>query len=98
SYIADTQNHRIQKVVLSSLITTVVGNGTPLNSPTTLNYPTSIYVDKNQIIYTADANSYRIRSWTNSLTSTNGTDPTLVGGVCGLWVDSVGKIYAADFS
>ncbi|CAF1407002.1 unnamed protein product, partial [Didymodactylos carnosus] len=98
-YIADTQNHRIQKVVLSSLvITTVVGNGTGLNTPTNLLLPTAVYVDKNQIIYTADLSSYRIRLWTNSFTSTNiaGANSTFIQRVCGLWVDSIGTIYAAD--
>jgi sugar lactone lactonase YvrE len=74
-YIADTENHRIRKVInpgSSGIISTVAGNGQRgyssdgvLATSAQLNYPIGIAVDALGNIYIADAENNRIRKVTN---------------------------------
>jgi sugar lactone lactonase YvrE len=67
-YIADTDNHRIRKVSISGIITTVAGtgnggysgDGVPATS-TKLSLPQGVYVDTSKDIYISDTGNSRIR-------------------------------------
>ena len=69
-YIADTENHRIRKVLVSNgIIITVAGNGTagynggiPFATSTPLDFPTGVSVSTaGDMIYIVDTNNNRIR-------------------------------------
>ncbi len=70
--IADTANHRIRKVDLNGIISTIAGTGMRtegekelkddgLATSATLNYPEGIVVNENGDIFFADRGNYRIR-------------------------------------
>ncbi len=72
-YIADRNNHRIRKVNLSGIISTVAGNGErgfssddSLATDTSLSSPSGVFVDGAGNIYIADASNNRIRKVTPS--------------------------------
>lgn len=85
-YIADTENHRIQKWKpgATSGITVAGGNGnayslnpgTNISNPNQLSFPNDVYVDKNLNIYISAGNDARIQKW--ELNSTTGI--TVAGG------------------
>ncbi len=92
-YIADTQNNRVRRVVIStSIITTVAGTGTAGHSgdggaatSAALNGPYSLYVDSAGNIYTTS--DFRIRKITVStgiITTLAGTGSTSYSGDSGL--------------
>ncbi|KAG2374607.1 hypothetical protein C9374_010626 [Naegleria lovaniensis] len=67
-YIADTDNHRIRKIMKNGMITTIAGNGTEgyngdnqLATNAQLNYPDSVFVSSNDEVYIADTANHRIR-------------------------------------
>jgi sugar lactone lactonase YvrE len=83
-YLADTHNHRIRKLNLTTgTITTIAGTGTPGfsgdNSPATstqFNLPTALALDANQNLYVADTANHRVRridAATNIITTIAGT-------------------------
>ena len=90
-YIADTNNHRIRVVsVTSDYITTVAGTGTSCSGTSCndgviatsayLNYPRDVFVDTVGNMYIADTNDHRIRI----VYATTGVIATIVGtGVAG---------------
>ena len=71
-FIADSENYRIRKVIVSTgIITTIAGTGIPgftgdgVNATSaTLNYVTGIAVDAVDNFYIADTNNHRVRSMT----------------------------------
>jgi sugar lactone lactonase YvrE len=70
-YVADTLNNRVRQISSTQIVTTLAGSGTAtyLDSVGTLsgfNYPNSITVDNNNIIYVTDLNNNRIRSITSA--------------------------------
>ena len=80
-YIADTSNHRIRKVALDGIITTVAGTGIPGyngdNIPATnanLNFPFRLAVDSSGNLYIGDSGNNRIRK-----VDTAGVITTLAG-------------------
>jgi len=80
-YIADTSNHRIRKVDLAGVITTIAGNGVAGDSgdggPATsasIDEPVSVTVDRSGNLYFADASANRIRKVTP-----DGTITTIAG-------------------
>jgi uncharacterized protein (TIGR03437 family) len=80
-YIADTDNHRVRKVSVDGIITTVAGTGNARydgdGGPATsfaLNYPYGVAVDSAGNLYIADANNHRIRQ-----VSAGGTITTAAG-------------------
>jgi sugar lactone lactonase YvrE len=73
-YITDTRNHRIRKVNVNSIITTIAGNGNEGYSgdegpaiAAKLNDPESIVVDSKGNLYIADMDNHRIRQINNTL-------------------------------
>lgn len=81
-YIADTGNHRIRRVDLTTrVITTVAGNGTALSfgdgGPATsasIKSPSGVFVDTDGTIYIADTGGHRIRK-----VDTSGIISTIAG-------------------
>lgn len=101
-YIADTGNHVIRKVAISSgTITTVVGNGTPgyagdgakVSFATQLNNPKGVAVDAAGNIYISDTNNSRIR-----VVSTNGTINTIAGTGGFSWTGDGGPATSATLN
>ncbi|MEI7024721.1 NHL domain-containing protein [Paenibacillus sp. y28] len=86
-FIGDAYNHRIRKIDLDGIITTVAGNGIAGYSSdgvsanvSRLNYPYGVAVDSNGILYIADRNNSRIRKVSLAVSynanSGSGTVPT----------------------
>lgn len=69
-YIADRDNHRVQKYLLGSSIgQTVAGNGLKGSSQYQLNSPSRVLIDSNENLYIADMNNNRIQFWRNGAIS-----------------------------
>src|SRR5229473_2859190 len=90
-YIADTHNHRIRNLNLTTgTITTIAGSSTPGfdgdNGPATsarLNLPTALALDASQNLYIADTHNHRIReitAATGKITTIAGTSATGYNG------------------
>ncbi|EFC37929.1 predicted protein [Naegleria gruberi] len=85
--ISDTNNHRIRKVSLNGIITTIAGNGTAgyngegnNASLYQLNYPSGLVVSSTGDLFIADSYNHRIRKL-----NVNGTISTSAGnGIAGL--------------
>ena len=106
-YVADADNHRIQKWEpgATSGITIAGGNGAG-NGADQLNDPLDVHVDDNGNIYIADNANYRIQKWAAG--STSGV--TIAGGngagiatnqfltVNSIFVDNAGYIYLSDLT
>ncbi|CAF1571798.1 unnamed protein product, partial [Didymodactylos carnosus] len=78
-FVADTDNHRIQKFTPGSKTgTTVAGNsnGTYGTAADSLNEPRGVFVDDNDIVYVADRHNHRIQKWKQNASS----GVTIVGG------------------
>ncbi|KAG2374042.1 hypothetical protein C9374_011121 [Naegleria lovaniensis] len=67
-YVADTNNHRIRKIMKNGMITTIAGKGTggyngdnQLATNAQLNYPNSVFVSSNDEVYVADIHNHSIR-------------------------------------
>ncbi len=100
-YIADTQNHRIRKLNLTTgQISTMAGNGTQGYSgdggPATaaaIDSPAGLAVDANQNLYLADTHNHRIRK----ISAATGRITTIAGASAGFSGDN-GTASAARFS
>ncbi|CAF3739234.1 unnamed protein product, partial [Rotaria sp. Silwood1] len=70
-YVADSDNHRVQKYLKSaSTGTTVAGkNATATTALDNLYYPTGIIVDSSMNIYIADTNNNQVMFWSNGASS-----------------------------
>lgn len=78
-YIADFNNHRIQKYLFnSSTGETVAGNGTLGTSSFQLNSPACVLLDANDNLYICDTSNHRIQFWTKD--ARNGTT---IAGITG---------------
>ena len=63
-YIADRNNHRIQKFLFGSSIgQTVAGNVTAGSSSDKLSYPGRVLIDSNENLYITDTGNSRIQFW-----------------------------------
>ena len=63
-YIADTNNHRIQKWIYGACSgVTVAGTGVAGATASQLNYPVAVVVDSNQYMYIVDQSNHRIQRW-----------------------------------
>ena len=106
-YVADYNNHRIQKWAPGATSGTTVAGGNGAGAAANqLNYPLGVYVDGSGNIYVADNSNNRIQQWAPGASSgstvagqSNGT-----GGIAanqlyyptGVYVDGSGNIYVAD--
>ena len=67
-YIADYDNHRVQKWAVGATAgSTVAGqaDGTSGSTNTTLNRPSGIFLDSSNNLYVADTNNHRVQLWRN---------------------------------
>ncbi|PQB07513.1 hypothetical protein BST83_10345 [Polaribacter filamentus] len=104
-YIADTDNHRIQKWLKgASEATTVAGGNEQGNAANQLNSPHGVYVDALGNVYVADTNNNRIQKWlpetTEGATVAGGNDTgdaaNQLDTPTGVFVNTTGSIYIAD--
>jgi sugar lactone lactonase YvrE len=91
-YIADTQNHRIRRLDLTTgTIATVAGNGTQgfsgdggLAIHASIDSPAGLAVDADQNLYLADTHNHRVRK----ITAATGTITTIAGATAGFGGDN----------
>jgi sugar lactone lactonase YvrE len=106
-YITDGDNNRIQKWIpgATSGITVAGGNGYGA-AANQLNTPFGLYVNKSGDIYISDRVNNRIQKWIAGATTgiavagttgSGGSDSTELNSPRGLYVDSNGIIYIADY-
>jgi sugar lactone lactonase YvrE len=104
-YIADTDNHRIQKWLKgASEATTVAGGNEQGDAANQLDSPHGVYVDALDNIYVADAKNNRIQKWipeaTEGATVAGGNDTgdaaNQLDTPTGVFVNTTGSIYIAD--
>jgi sugar lactone lactonase YvrE len=61
-YIADSNNHRIQRIAaVDGAVTTVAGTGTAGSGTNQLNSPNGVAVDADGNLYIADTSNFRIQ-------------------------------------
>jgi hypothetical protein len=104
-YVADVENHRVQKWAPGATtgITVAGGNG-PGSAANQLNRPKDVFVDVAGNIYIADENNQRIQKWapgaTNGITVAGGNGAGVAAQQFnspeGVYVDEAGNIYVAD--
>ena len=71
-YVADYNNHRIQKFTIGNLIgTTVAGQPNAVFGSTAhdLNYPTNVLLDSSGNLYVSDSGNHRVQLFSNGSTS-----------------------------
>jgi sugar lactone lactonase YvrE len=98
-YVADTNNHRIQRFNKSGDLITewgLLGNGQGQ-----FRSPTGVAVDSSKTVYVADTNNHRIQKFDNmghvmAIWGSNGTEDGQFSFPTGVAVDSSKKIYVAD--
>jgi hypothetical protein len=104
-YIADTDNHRIQKWLKgASEATTVAGGNEQGDAANQLDSPHGVYVDALDNIYVADTKNNRIQKWipeaTEGATVAGGNDTgdaaNQLDTPTGVFVNTTGSIYIAD--
>lgn len=94
-FVADYYNNRVQRFVGGSPTATTVPN-------LTINYPSSIHVDGNGVLFVLDLLNYRVLRWFNSVATLaaagRGAGPSLsqISTSYGLAVDSNSNIYVSD--
>jgi len=97
-FIADTNNHRVRKVIAGGIISTIAGIGSPgfggdgaAATSANLNNPFKITVDSSGNLFIADSSNHRIRK-----VSTSGTITTVAGnGSAGFSGDGAAATNAA---
>ncbi|MEO7311387.1 MAG: hypothetical protein ABIX01_13375 [Chitinophagaceae bacterium] len=105
TYVADANNHRIQKFPPNSTIgITVAGGNGAGNAANQLNTPRGVFVDAQGNIFIADANNNRVQKWLPNAVNGN----TVAGGngagaaanqldfPHGIFLDAQGNLYVAD--
>ena len=106
-YFADTANHRIRKMdVTTGIVTTVAGNGTQGFSGDSgsalsaeIDSPSGLAVDATGNVYLADTHNHRIRkidSRTGIISTVAGDGSTQLALPQGLTLDAAGSLYLAD--
>jgi uncharacterized protein (TIGR03437 family) len=100
--IADTGNHRIQRILGSGLVSTVVGNGQAgfngdgAGQGVQLQSPAGICVDSAGNLFIADTGNNRIRKQTADGTVTTVAGPGGLNAPRGVAVDAAGNLWIAD--
>ncbi len=98
-YIADVDNFRIRKLILSTdVISTIAGTATPgyngdnmLATSAELNYPTGVAIDRAGDVFIADQSNYRIRE----VAASTGIITTVCGnGTQGNTSTEIGLVYS----
>ncbi|CAF1624411.1 unnamed protein product [Adineta ricciae] len=110
-YVADNRNSRIQKWAPGATSgITVAGdsNGSSGVTAALLHYPFGVYVDSAGNVYVADTYNHRIQKWAPGATSgitvagdstgSYGVTAALLHYPIGVYVDSAGNVYVADYS
>ncbi|CAF2267907.1 unnamed protein product [Rotaria magnacalcarata] len=108
-YVAETENHRIQKFnfkAVGSLGVTVAGGNNAGNASNQLSWPSAVYVDKNENVYISDTDNSRIQMWAKGATSGvtvaggngKGTALNQIGACQGLFVhEETNALFISDF-
>ncbi|WP_425290766.1 hypothetical protein [Spirosoma linguale] len=106
-YVADYNNHRVQKWASGATSgTTVAGTGTAGSAANQLNHPLGVYVDGAGAIYVSDTDNNRVQKWASGATSgttvagtgTAGSAANQLNYPIGIYVDGAGATYVADAS
>ena len=93
-YIADSSNNRVREILVSGIITTVLGTGDPgATLPNQLNVPTGLAIDSAGNLDVADSGNQRIQQLAPA-----GAIQTLPGAGRGLAADSKGDLLIAGGS
>lgn len=104
-YIADTNNHRIQQVSPSGIVSTILGtSGASGPGSNELNKPSSVVVGSDGSLYVADRQNHRIQkrdaggvvSTVLGVTGTPGGADNELRSPVGLAIDSENNLYIAD--
>lgn len=105
-YIADCNNHRIQKWLRGASVgTTVAGTGLSGNRLSRLSYPVAIVVDTNGFMYIADFNNNRIVRWAPNAMSGEcivactgfaGVTANTLDGPASITFDRFGNLFVSD--
>ncbi len=102
-FVADTYNHRIQKLAKDGTVSTVLGTGTSGAGPGELFFPRAVALDGGGNLYVADAYHHRVQRISKS-----GDVATVLGGQGqgssaahlsyprGVAVDAFGDVYVGD--
>lgn len=97
-YIADTNNHRIQKWLYGATSgTTIVGTGTSGSTSTQLNAPRSVWIQASNM-FVADSANNRVQMFVSGSTTGTTVASTGLGTVYFVQLDSLGNIYTTDYS
>jgi len=93
-YIADSSNNRVREILVSGMITTVLGTGDPgATLPNQLNVPTGLAIDSAGNLDVADSGNQRIQQLAPA-----GAIQTLPGAGRDLAADSKGDVFLASGS
>ena len=105
-YIADTNNHRVQKWSYGACSgVTVAGTGTSGTGAGQLNFPVAVVIDSNQFMYIADQSNHRIQRWAPGgcsgeclvgCSGTSGSGSNLLSSPQSLAFDNQGALYVSD--
>lgn len=103
-YIADTQNHRIQKFSSANTYLATIGTGIAGSDNSSFNTPHGVAVDSANNIYVADSNNQRVQKFDSSgnylqtfgVTGQEGSDNTHFNHPTDVAIDSEGNIYVCD--
>jgi len=104
-YVADKNNHRVQKWAPGAASgVTVAGTGASGSGNDQLNGPADVFVDAGDTIYIADANNHRIQKWAPGAASgvtvagngASGSGNNQLNTPAGVFVDAGGNVYVAD--
>lgn len=104
-YVSDIVKHEVRRYQMDDKVGTVVagghGQGDALNQ---FNWPSFIFVDRQQTIYVSDMMNHRVMKWAKDamegIVVAGGQGPgnalTQLYGPAGLFIDSLGTLYVAD--
>jgi len=97
-YIADRNNHRIQRWVSGSLFSQTVaggnGGGSQLNQ---LTNPSDVFIDPYGAVYVSDYGNHRVVMWGNGIAEGQQLlGSNLVNSPRGIHMDNLGNIYVMD--
>ncbi|CAF4909494.1 unnamed protein product [Rotaria sp. Silwood1] len=106
-YVSDVKKHEVRRYQLGGNMkngTLVAGgneNGSDLNQ---LDFPTYIFVDRQQTVYVSDFHNHRVMKWNKDAKEGiiiaggqgEGNALTQISDPSGLFVDASGTLYAAD--